>query len=145
MSSQTIARMVDWVEHHLTLQPTLADLSKHVGYSPYYCSAQFRERLGITLKQYISMRRVSLAAVDVCATDMRLLDIALKYGYSSQEAFTRSFVRAFGHTPKQCRKEGLALPLYGRPVISSPILNGGRKGTPDYIRGLQRKEPNDAR
>lgn len=104
MSVKTIENMVNWIEDNIMGNPTLTEMSNHVGYSPFYCSAKFRENVGITFKQYISKRRLSLAAIEVRNTQNRFLDIAFKYGFSSQEAFTRAFVDAYGCTPKQYRK-----------------------------------------
>ena len=118
MSIKTIESMVDWVEENIMENPTLVDLSNYVGYSSFYCSAKFRENIGITFKQYIAKRKLSLAAIEVRDTQCRLLEIALKYGYSSHEAFTRAFADAFGCTPYQCRKQMHPLQLYMKPEVS---------------------------
>ncbi len=104
MSKKTIENMLQWIEDNITEGPSLADMSVYVGYSPYYCSSKFHENIGITFKQYISKRRLTLASAEVKATESRFLDIALKYGFSSQEAFSRAFSAAFGCTPSQYRR-----------------------------------------
>lgn len=115
MSIKTIENMVDWIENNITRNVTLSEMSRYVGYSPYYCSAKFHEIVGISFKQYISKRRLSLAAVEIKTTTLRFLDIALKYGFSSQEAFTRAFVNTYGCTPNQYRKQQSTIKLYTRP------------------------------
>jgi AraC-like DNA-binding protein len=107
--------MVEWIENNLTENPTLTELSGYIGYSPYYCSAKFHETVGITMKQYIAKRKLSLAAIEVKNTNFRFLDIALKYGFSSQEAFTRAFVKAYDCTPFQYRKRPTVIKLYLKP------------------------------
>ena len=104
MSLQTIERMLNWIEQNITGNPTLAEMSEYVGYSPFYCSAKFHESVGMTFKKYLSKRRLSLAAIEVKNTQVRFLDIALKYGFSSQEAFTRAFAAAYGCTPNRYRR-----------------------------------------
>lgn len=115
MSTKTIETMINWVEDNIMDNPSLIDLSNHVGYSSFYCSSKFHENIGITFKQYISKRRLSLAATEVREEKTKLLDIAIKYGYSSQEAFTRAFVEAFGVTPSKYRKQSIPLNLYMKP------------------------------
>ena len=105
MSLQTIESMLNWIEENITGNPTLAEMSEHVGYSPFYCSAKFHESVGMTFKKYLSQRRMSLAALEVKNTQVRFLDIALKYGFSSQEAFTRAFAAAYGCTPNGYRRQ----------------------------------------
>jgi len=117
MSIETIENMVNWIENNLTSNLTLGEMSNHVGYSPFYCSAKFHENLGITFRQYISKRRLSLAAVEVKNTKFRFLDIALKYGFSSQEAFTRAFVDTYGCTPNQYRNTLTNIQLFMKPNL----------------------------
>ena len=114
MSEKTVQSMVRWIEDNITGSPTLQDMSAHVGYSPCYCSTKFHEILGVSFKQYLARRRLCLAALDVRNTRIKLIEIALKYGYLSQEAFTRAFVSAYGCTPLAYRRRrGSALPCAG--------------------------------
>lgn len=122
MSINTVENMVNWIEVNITRNPTLAEMSDYVGYSQFYCSNKFHEYVGITFKQYLSRRRLTLAAIEVKNTQDRLLDIALKYGFSCQESFTRAFVDAYGYTPHQYRKTLTTIQLYARPNIL-PVAN----------------------
>ncbi len=105
MSVKTIEKMVDWVEDNIKENPTLREMSDYVGYSSFYCSIKFHEYVGVTFKQYVAKRRMSLSAIEIKNTNRRFLDIALDYGFSSQEAFTRAFVNTYGCTPYQYRKQ----------------------------------------
>jgi len=96
--------MVDWIEIHIGENPSLLDMSKRIGYSPYYCSNQFRKMTGMTIRDYISRRRLYHASSEIINGDGRILDIALKYGYQSHEALTRAFARIYGVTPSDYRK-----------------------------------------
>lgn len=104
MSQQVIVKMINWIENNLTQKVSLDEMSKHVGYSSYYCSVKFHEMTGSTLKRYIASRRLSAAATQLKQTRLRIIDIALTYGFSSQEAFTRAFANVYGCTPSQYRK-----------------------------------------
>lgn len=111
--NEAVQKILDWIEENITENPTLLELSKHVGYSPYYCSTQFHTIVGMTLKSYIAGRKLSHAAVKIRDTNQRILDIAIDYGFSSQEAFTRAFVKAYGCTPYVYRNNP-------RPILLSP-------------------------
>ena len=104
MSVKTIKNMVNWVEENLEESPTLEEMSGFVGYSPCYCSTKFHEYVGVSFKDYIQKRQLSMAAMALQNTKYRIIDIAIQYGFSSHEAFTRAFVRAYGYTPFQYRK-----------------------------------------
>ncbi|WP_449241075.1 helix-turn-helix transcriptional regulator [Desulfoscipio gibsoniae] len=108
MPVQTIEIMVKWVENHLTEDPTLKDMSSYVGYSPFYCSAKFREYMGMTYKQFLAQRRLTAAANDLRSTDDKITDIAFRYGYSSSESLTKAFGAMFKCSPRQYRKASSA-------------------------------------
>lgn len=117
---EAVQKMIDWIELHLTEEPTLMEMSRQIGYSPYYCSTQFHRLCGVTIKSYIAGRRLARAAIDLRDTDERILDIAVKYGFSSQEALTRSFRQTFGCTPGAYRRKPVPVPLPIYKVIFFP-------------------------
>lgn len=120
-------RLIEWIDAHAAENPGLAEMSKQIGYSPYYCSEQFHRIAGITIKEYMARRRLSLAALAIRDTDRSLIDIALDYGFSSQSALTRAFVNAFGCTPAAYRRNPAPIPMQIRKSIVSPsetILKG---------------------
>ena len=82
---------------------TLRALAQKLGYSEYYTSRKFRELAGMTLRDYLRLRRLAFALRDVRDTDMGILDIAVQYGFSSNEAFTRAFKKAYGVSPSAYR------------------------------------------
>lgn len=94
---------------------TLRALADRLGYSEYYTSRRFRTLAGMTLRDYLRLRRLAFALRDVRDTDRRLLDIAAQYGFSSNEAFARAFKKAYGVSPSAYR----AAP---GPVVLQTIL-----------------------
>lgn len=90
---------------------TLEALSQRFGYSPSYISRKFREISGLRLRDYLRYRRLAFALVQVRDTERGLLDIALGYGFSSHEAFTRAFREAFGLSPSAYRKSPVPVAL----------------------------------
>ena len=113
-------KMIDWIEEHLTDNPSLLEMSKQIGYSPYYCSSQFHSIVGMTMKSYIAGRRLACAALEIRDTKMRILDIAVKYGFSSQEALTRAFMDAYGCTPAAYRRNPVPISLSIKKVVFFP-------------------------
>ena len=82
---------------------TLRALAQKLGYSEYYTSRKFRELAGMTLRDYLRLRRLAFALRDVRDSDAGILDIAVKYGFSSNEAFTHAFKKAYGVSPSAYR------------------------------------------
>ena len=78
---------------------SLSSLSKQSAYSEYYLSKKFKEISGMQFRDYLRYRKLAFALKELRDTENGILDIALRYGFSSHEAFTRSFKEAYGITP----------------------------------------------
>lgn len=83
---------------------TLRDLSGVLGYSEYTVSRRFREISGMHLRDYLRMRKMAFALLQVRDSEKSLLDIALDFGFSSHEAFTRAFRETYGVSPSEYRR-----------------------------------------
>lgn len=112
--------MIDWIEEHLEEGPALRRMAAEVGYSPTYCSELFHRVTGRTLRRYVAARRLCRAALMLRDTRIRILDVALACGFSSQEALTRAFVEAYGCTPYTYRMEPRPIALISRQAVLFP-------------------------
>lgn len=116
--------MVDWIESNLTESISLDKMAEKLNYSKFYCTKQFHTKTGMKLRDYINLRRICNATLELRDTDNRILDVAIKYGYASQQAFTRAFVKAYGITPHTYRKSPKAIPLLLQKVVYNPYILG---------------------
>lgn len=117
MSVKTIKTMLDWVEDNLENDPSLPQMANFVGYSEYYCSAKFHEYVGVPFKEYVFKRKLSCAARELVHTNRRIIEIAMQFGFSSHEAFARSFKKAYGYSPGQCRKRQSDISVFERVYL----------------------------
>lgn len=112
---QQIQVMVDEIDasikHHHDEALTLRALSQRLGYSEFYATRKFREISGLSLRNYLRRRRLAFALIEVRDSGRSLLDIALDYGFSSHEAFTRAFRDTYGVTPSAYRKKPVPVVL----------------------------------
>ena len=83
---------------------TLHHLAQKIGYSESYISKKFYEISGMHLRDYLHHRKLAFALKALRDTEHGILDIAVDAGFSSQEAFTRAFKKAYGLTPGAYRK-----------------------------------------
>lgn len=94
---------------------SLQALSQNAGYSEYYLSRKFREISGLSFRDYLRFRRLAFALKEIRDTDRSILDIAVDYGFSSNEAFTRSFRELYGISPSEYRRN--PVPVVIRSII----------------------------
>jgi AraC-like DNA-binding protein len=102
---QELRRSLDYIEENLSGKLRLEDISRIACLSKYHYHRLFRKLNGEPLMKYITRRRMARAASELVRTDARILDIAVKYQFSSQEAFTRAFKSLYGLSPGEYRKQ----------------------------------------
>jgi len=83
---------------------TLRFLSRKLGYSEFHTTRKFKEISGMKFRDYLRLRRLAFALIEVRDTERSFLDIAVDFGFSSHEAFSRAFKAAYSITPNAYRK-----------------------------------------
>ncbi len=122
-----IQEAINWIDGNICDEVTLKRISDYIGYSEFHTSRKFKEYTGSTLRSYIMLRRLSLAAKELRDKNVRIIDVAFKYGFNSQEAFSKSFKNAFDINPGEYVKTKRAIPLLFKKDVLFPD-NLYRKG-----------------
>lgn len=119
-----IGNSIQYIEAHITEPLTIETIARAVNVSPFYFQKGFALLCGFTVSEYIRNRRLALAGNDLAATDEKVIDIALKYGYDSPDSFTRAFTRFHGVTPTAARRDSVLLKSFA-PLKIRFSLEGG--------------------
>ena len=115
---------LSYIEKHLPDHIGYDEVAQHVYMSGYSFHRTFSLMAGMTVTEYIRLRRLSLAAQELQATDISVLDAALKYGYETPESFSKAFARFHGVTPRQAKLPGTPLRMFN-PLNIRVSLEGG--------------------
>lgn len=102
---ESIQRSIDYIENRLEegIDPGDAAREAMMSLSNYY--RMFFALAGYTVKEYIRLRRISLAAEELTSGGCCIVDLAVKYGFGSGDAFSRAFRRITGYLPSEFRKK----------------------------------------
>lgn len=110
-------RMQLYIEAHLGDKITMASLARAARYSQWHASRVFKEVTGKSPFEYIRLRRLSVAAVELQNTSRKVIDVAFDFVFDSHEGFTRAFARQFGISPLRFRKTGSTVQLFMPPQL----------------------------
>ena len=102
-------KVMDYIDVNLQSEISYDRISEIACCSIYNFQRMFSYMAQTSLSEYIRNRRLTLAAFDVIKGDERIIDIALKYGYDSQDAFSRAFRNFHGVLPSTVRNEPVTL------------------------------------
>lgn len=123
---ERLNKTISYMEGHLTEEISYDELARMACCSTYHFQRMFAYIAGIPLSEYIRRRRMSLAAVDLQSGEGKIIDIGMKYGYSSPTAFNRAFQSVHGIAPSIAQKGGTPIKSY--PPISFKIaVKGGEE------------------
>ncbi|GAA3052390.1 AraC family transcriptional regulator [Kitasatospora albolonga] len=99
-------RALDHLEERLELPLDVAELARIATTSEYHFRRLFSALAGMPLSEYVRRRRLTLAGAEVLAGERTLLEVAVRYGYGSGEAFARAFRAVHGVGPGEARRRG---------------------------------------
>ena len=114
---------VNYIETVLDGEIDEKKISSLSGYSYPMFSRLFSMLTETTLSEYIRTRRLTEAAIDLRDTDEKIIDIAMKYGYESPDAFGAAFKKFHGFTPSEV-KEGKPFKLVSRIRLALSVKGG---------------------
>ncbi len=104
-----VNRAMDHIEERLDQAVDAAELARIAMTSEYHFRRMFSALAGLPLSEYVRRRRLTVAGAEVLSGERTLLDIAVRYGYTSGEAFARAFRAVHGVGPGEARRTGAAL------------------------------------
>ena len=115
---------LDYIEENLSGELDIEEIAGRAALSPFYYQRIFGALCGLTVGDYIRARRMTLAAQELSGSGIRVIDVAVKYGYDSPDSFAKAFQRFHGITPSQAREPGANLRSFA-PLHIKITLEGG--------------------
>jgi len=101
--SRHIVDCIEYIHNNLHRRIFLADLAEHTGLDPSYLSRLFKKETGLSVTEYISRKRISVAKNMLIHSDYLPSQIAAVLAFPSQSYFIEVFRKQEGITPKQYR------------------------------------------
>ena len=93
-----LQKSMDFIEENLRAEITVQELCADAGYSLYHYCRLFESATGISVKRYITRRKLLHAAYDM-QQGMDAIEAALAYGFQTHAGFYKAFRREFGCAP----------------------------------------------
>lgn len=121
---KNLSKAIEYIEMNLAGELSYEEAAKIACCSTYYFQRMFSYVTGIPLSEYIRRRRMTQAAFELQTTDSKVLDVALKYGYTSPTSFNRAFQSVHGISPISAKAQGSVLNAYP-PIRFSVKITGG--------------------
>lgn len=105
-----------YIENNLDNEISYEKAAQIANCSNYQFQRMFSYITDVSLAEYIRRRRLTLAAFELQNSNVKIIDLALKFGYDSPVSFSRAFQKLHGVNPTSARDMGVQLKAY--PKIS---------------------------
>lgn len=116
-----LTQIIDYVEHHLQRTEDALDsneISKIAGCSFDFFQKVFSYMNKISFSDYVRARKLTLAGYELKSSDIKIIDLAYKYGYESPTSFTKAFCKFHGVSPTDAKQENVSLEVYPKMKVN---------------------------
>jgi AraC-like DNA-binding protein len=117
MSRERTEAVMMLLRSRLQAPPSLDEIAKHIGCSPFHLSRIFSEQTSMTIPQYLRQARMERAAELLRSGSYNVTEVAFAVGYSSLGHFSKSFCEVIGCCPSLYPQ---AIPALGKLRRQSP-------------------------
>lgn len=122
--NEGITNAIMYIEENLTEEINISEVASKAHASSFYFQKIFSVLCGFSVGEYIRNRRLTLAAQELCSSKIKVIDVAMKYGYDSPDSFARAFAKFHGIIPSLAREKGSRLNSFV-PLKIKLTLEGG--------------------
>ena len=99
-----ITEITQWIDANIHCPLSISDVAARAGYSKWHLQRIFLKITGESIATYIRDKKLALAARDLVESQEGILDISFRYGFDSQQSFTRSFSKKYKTPPQKYRR-----------------------------------------
>jgi len=117
--------VIDYIESNLADEISYDKAAQIACCSTYHFQRMFSFIADISLSEYIRRRRMTMAAFELKMSNIKVIDVAHKYGYDSPEAFSRAFKRWHGVMPISVRDKNITIKAYPKMHFSISMFFKG--------------------
>ncbi len=114
---EAIQKTLNYIEEHICEEIKIEELAEIAALSLFYYQRLFARLVKKPAREYIKLRRLARACSELLNKQNRIIDVAIEFGFSGHETFTRAFKETYRITPAQYRNNPVALDNFDKPDL----------------------------
>ena len=122
---EKLNQSITYIENNLENTIDYNEAAKIACCSTFHYQRMFSYISEVTLSEYIRRRRMTKAAFELQNSNIRILELSVKYGYDSPTSFSRAFQSIHNISPSAARQKGIILKTYPKLVFSITVKGDG--------------------
>ncbi|WJY16587.1 helix-turn-helix domain-containing protein [Pectobacteriaceae bacterium CE90] len=101
--------LIDWINNNIEMPLKIDDVAIKSGYSKWHLQRLFFSEMGQPIGEYIRERKLSIIAEALTTTNDPVINIAIQFGFDSQQSLTRAFRKRYNVPPHRYRKNAISI------------------------------------
>ena len=130
-----INETLSYLEKNIMTVQSPKEVAMEVHVSSSYLQNSFQMITGYTIGEYIRSRKLYLAAMELIEKDVKIINLAAKYGYETPESFTKAFSRFHDATPNEIKKKNKPAKVFLPMKLKFDVFSNENKyeKIPDFV------------
>jgi AraC-like DNA-binding protein len=124
VSIETVQNIINYIEENILEELIPNIIAERLFMSISAMNRLFKIVCNMTITEYVRNRRLTLAGQELMKTNIRIIDLAYKYGYETPEAFAKAFTRFHGFPPSFVRRTYPKITVF-HPLHIKLVIQGG--------------------
>lgn len=105
-ANSAVYRALQYIDREYAGIRSVKQIARSLSYSEYYLSHIFKEKMDVTVKDYLMRKKITAAALMLRESNMTVTEIAEQLSFSSLHAFGLAFKRYMGMSAGEFRRSG---------------------------------------
>jgi len=133
-TKEVIESCINYIENNINDKISLDGISQYSGISKYYLHRLFKSLTSESVIEYAQSRKLTSSINELINTNMRIIDIAMEYGFDHEQSYIRAFKKKFGCTPLKARSEEISIEIKEKININDILsVNNSVTYKPFYV------------
>ena len=100
-----ISNVTSYIEDSIGCDITVSHIARIFGYSEKYIGHLFKKSTGMSIKEYVNVKRLDKAELMLSTSSLSVTNVSLSVGYNNVTYFNRCFKERYGVSPSEYRKK----------------------------------------
>lgn len=107
----SIESLINFIEDNIEYNLSLESLSEASSISKFHLIRIFKNLTSFTIMDYVKARRLAHSLNELLHTDLKIIDIAIKYQFNYEQSYIRAFKSEYGITPSRFRRNQIPVTI----------------------------------
>jgi len=104
VTSYAVYSALRYIDREYIYITSVKNVAKALSYNEYYLSHIFSEKVGMSMKEYITKKKLQAAAQMLKTTELSIGDISDYFNFSNHHTFRQAFKKVYNMSPGEYRK-----------------------------------------